>query len=79
MATQVTPPAPGVRTGSGGIQGFTEYLQGVRTELKKAEWPSRAELIRLTQVVLILITVVALYCGGLDFILGLITSRLFTH
>jgi preprotein translocase SecE subunit len=78
MATQVTPPtADAPRTG--GFDGLAEYLRGVRTELKKAEWPSRPELIRLTQVVLILITVVALYCGGLDFLLNQITSRLFNR
>lgn len=59
--------------------GLVEYLRGVRSELKKAEWPSRAELIRLTQVVLILITIVAVFCGGLDGLLGLITNRLFNR
>ncbi|MGC4046495.1 MAG: preprotein translocase subunit SecE [Armatimonas sp.] len=58
-------------------KGFVDYLKGVREELKKAVWPTRAELIRLTQIVLLLITIVALYCGALDSILGLITSRIF--
>lgn len=58
-------------------QGIVQYLQDVRSELKKAEWPSRAELIRLTEIVLILIAVVALYCGGLDALLSLVTTRLF--
>jgi len=53
------------------------YLSEVQVELKKAEWPTRAELIRLTQVVLTLIFIVAVYCGGLDAILGLVTNRLF--
>jgi preprotein translocase subunit SecE len=76
---KVPSPSPGAARTGGGFEGLGEYLQGVRTELKKAEWPSRAELIRLTQVVLILITVVAIYCGSLDFLLGLITNRLFGH
>jgi preprotein translocase SecE subunit len=59
------------------LNGLGGYLQGVRSELKKAEWPSRAELIRLTQVVLILIAIVALFCGGLDAILSLVTDRIF--
>ncbi|MDX1932788.1 MAG: preprotein translocase subunit SecE [Capsulimonadales bacterium] len=76
--TEVKAPAPGSAR-PGGFEGFGEYLRGVRTELKKAEWPSRPELIRLTQVTLIIITVVAVYCGGLDFLLGLITNRLFNR
>ncbi|MBC8140977.1 MAG: preprotein translocase subunit SecE [Armatimonadetes bacterium] len=55
------------------------YLSEVQTELKKAEWPTRAELIRLTQVVLTLIFIVAIYCGGLDALLGLVTNRLFNR
>ena len=62
-------------------QGFNlgRYLSEVQVELKKAEWPTRAELIRLTQVVLTLIFIVAVYCGGLDGILGLVTNRLFNR
>lgn len=57
--------------------GPIQYLRDVNAELKKAEWPTRAELIRLTQVVLILIAVVAAYCGSLDAILSLISGKLF--
>ena len=59
-------------------KGFQEYLKGVRHELRapQTHWPSRPEMIRLTQVVLLLITVVAIYCGGVDFILAELTKRL---
>jgi|GEM_PF-5058045 len=56
-----------------------EFFEGVKRELRLAEWPSRADLIRLTQVVLVLITIVALYCGGLDYLLSLITNKLFNR
>jgi preprotein translocase subunit SecE len=59
-------------------KGFVEYLKGVREELKKAVWPTREELIRLTQVVLLLIAVVGVYCGAIDSILGVLMSRVFT-
>jgi preprotein translocase SecE subunit len=83
-ASTTTKDAPGPRpaprtTGSGrgpSLAGLADYLRGVREELRKATWPSRAELIRLTQVVLAVIAVVAVYCGGLDWILSLITRRL---
>jgi preprotein translocase SecE subunit len=61
------------------IKGFGEYLKGVRNELRQAEWPSRAELIRLTQVVLTLIFIIAVFCGVLDFLLSLVTNRLFNR
>ena len=58
------------------LSGITEYLRGVREELRKAVWPTRAELIRLTQVVLAVIAVVAVYVGALDAILSWITARI---
>ncbi|HVK03847.1 MAG TPA: preprotein translocase subunit SecE [Armatimonadaceae bacterium] len=66
---------PGGGRPSGG--GFVQYLREVRAELKKAEWPTREQLIKLTQVVLTLIFLVAVYCGLLDSLLGLVTNRLF--
>ena len=62
----VTPPTVG---------GFIEYLRGVREELQKAKWPDRAELIRLTQIVLLVMLVVAAYVGGLDALLSWMTTR----
>lgn len=64
-----------VKPGSSG--GVVQYLREVRAELKKAEWPTREQLIKLTQVVLTLIFLVAIYCGFLDWMLGLVTNRLF--
>lgn len=76
MAATDTPArTPGAGAASGA--GIAQYLKDVQTELKKAEWPSRAELIRLTEVVLVLIVVIAAYCGGLDALLSLVTTRLF--
>jgi preprotein translocase SecE subunit len=55
---------------------FVAFLKGVREELKKAHWPSREELIRLTQVTLLLIFVVAAFWGALDAVLGFIAGKL---
>lgn len=66
-------------TKTGESFSIVQYLKEVQIELKKAEWPTRTELIRLTQVVLTLIFIVAVYCGGLDGLLGLITNRLFNR
>ncbi|GAB4463740.1 MAG: hypothetical protein OHK0029_32890 [Armatimonadaceae bacterium] len=64
------------KSGEAAASNAQEFFKGVMHELRLAEWPKREELIRLTQVVLTLIAIVAIYCGGLDFILSLITSRL---
>lgn len=63
------------------IKGFQEYIKGVRHELRppQTHWPSRPEMIRLTQIVLLLIAVVAVYCGSIDFILAELTKRLLPH
>jgi len=37
-------------------------------ELKKVIWPTRAEAIRLTQIVLVVITVMALVLGLFDYL-----------
>ncbi len=79
MSPKPTPPGPAgsaaatVRT-RGGLN-LVEYLKGVREELKKAQWPTRAELIRLTQVVLAVIFITAVYVGALDGALGWMTGR----
>ena len=70
---------PATRGRGVSTSSISEYLRGVREELLKAKWPTRAELIQLTQVTLVLIAIVAAYCGGLDFLLGLITNRIFNR
>lgn len=44
------------------------FLRETQDELKKVTWPTRAEVIRLTGVVIIVSLAVGLYIGGLDFI-----------
>ena len=44
------------------------FLREVRAELEKIVWPTRAETVRLTSLVLILSIIVGLYVGGLDFL-----------
>ncbi|MGH2349359.1 MAG: preprotein translocase subunit SecE [bacterium] len=44
----------------------TRYLRDVRGELTRVEWPSRAELIAMTVVVIIVLLAMALYLGAWD-------------
>jgi len=52
------------------------FLKEARDELKKVIWPSRAEVIRLTAIVIIVGLVVGLFLGGVDYVLTLILEVL---
>lgn len=52
------------------------FLQQVRTELKKVVWPTRAETMRLTLVVIGVSLAVGLYIGGLDILFVKVTGLL---
>jgi preprotein translocase subunit SecE len=65
MQNEMKPPKNGPS-----LSSLSDYLNGVQEELKKAIWPTREELLKMTQIVLFLIIFVALYCGGIDALLG---------
>ena len=46
------------------------FLQEVWAELKKVHWPSRRETYAATVVVLVVVAIVALYLGLVDFALS---------
>lgn len=45
----------------------TKFLQETYVELRQVVWPSRAEVIRLTLIVITISVATGLYIGGLDF------------
>lgn len=45
------------------------FVRETIDELQKVAWPTRAEVIRLTVVVVVISLVVGLYIGGLDYVL----------
>ena len=45
-------------------------------ELKKVNWPSRKETIRYTLIVIVVLTIIALYLGGIDFLLTRLLNKL---
>jgi preprotein translocase subunit SecE len=53
-----------------------QFFREIAIELKKVTWPTRAETIKLTAVVVAVSSLVALYVGGLDIIVLRITSAL---
>ncbi len=44
-----------------------QFLREAKNELKKVKWPTRKELLASTAVVILLVLVVALYLGLVDF------------
>jgi preprotein translocase subunit SecE len=53
---------------------FTETIG----ELRKVTWPTRKEAINLTIVVLIVMTVMSIFLGGLDFIFNRVINLIIT-
>lgn len=52
----------------------TTFLKEVRDELQKVVWPTRAEVLRLTIVVILVSLVVGLFLGSIDFLLTKFTE-----
>ena len=48
------------------IDRIKQYLRGVRAEFGKISWPSRAEVLSLTILVLAMVIVLTIYVGALD-------------
>ena len=71
---RVRPQGAARTAGPGPVQKATKYLSEVRTELKKTNWPTKAELIVQTQVVIGLLIVVGVFIAAWDFLLGHIFS-----
>jgi preprotein translocase subunit SecE len=60
------------------IEKILQFLREVRNELKKVSWPSRKETMGSTSVVIILVIIIAIYLGLVDFGLGRIIRLLFS-
>ena len=49
------------------FQAISQFFREARIELKKVKWPTRKELMAVTMMVIILVIVVSLYLGVLDY------------
>ncbi|MEX2104301.1 MAG: preprotein translocase subunit SecE [Bacilli bacterium] len=50
----------------GGLANTGNYFRDSYSELKKVRWPSRKEMISYTTVVVVVVTLVALFFAALD-------------
>ena len=70
---QAEPTAPsGLPARIGAFRGFLSHVQA---EMKKVTWPTRAELLKATRMVVILALVLGIAIGLVDFLLQLILVR----
>ncbi len=46
-----------------------DFLRSVRVELAKVVWPTRAQTIQLTVIVILVTLLVSFFVGGIDFLL----------
>jgi preprotein translocase subunit SecE len=53
------------------------FLGDVKRELHKVQWPTRAQTVRYTLLVIVISLVVALYLGALDYLFSNIFKRFF--
>jgi len=57
------------------ISKITTFLKEVRLEMKKVNWPTREETIRYTLIVIGISVGVAVFLGGLDFIVTTLLKK----
>ena len=52
------------------IQKVTQFLKDAKVELKKVTWPTPKQTMASTAVVIIIVFIVAIYLGIVDFVLA---------
>lgn len=57
------------------INKIITFLKEVKVELKKVNWPTTPETIRYTLIVLGVSVAIAIYLGGLDYILDSLMKK----
>jgi preprotein translocase subunit SecE len=63
--------------GPGPLARLGLFYRQIVTELRKVVWPTRAQLVTYTSVVIVFVTVMIAYVSGLDYGLGWIMLKIF--
>ena len=53
-----------------------QFFQDVRSELRKVTFPNRKETIASTAVVIVVVFIIAIYLGLVDFVLSMVLGNL---
>ena len=54
----------------GKIGNAKQFLSEARKEIKKVVWPTKAQTLASTRVVIIFVALIAIFLGLVDFVLG---------
>ena len=60
----------------GFVTRIREFVAEVLAEFRKVTWPSRAELVNSTAVVIVVTVVLAFFLGGVDIVLAYVVERI---
>ena len=60
----------------GVVTRLQEFVREVLAEFRKVTWPSRAELVNSTTVVIVVTVVLAFFLGGVDVVLARVVERI---
>ena len=52
------------------IENITQFLKDAKVELKKVTWPTPKQTLASTAVVIIIVFIVSIYLGIVDFVLA---------
>jgi preprotein translocase subunit SecE len=63
------------RTQAGQAPGIIRFLRETIDELRKVVWPTPQELYRYTLVVVVTVTIIALFIAGVDLGLGQLSTH----
>lgn len=55
---------------------FIDYIKDTKSELKHVSWPTRAQAISFTVIVILISLAVAAFLGAFDFLFSQIVSKL---
>ena len=61
------------------MKNVSQFLQEVRVELSKVEWPTFSEFVRVAAMVAVVVTVLALFLGSVDRIISVIVKQIFIY
>jgi preprotein translocase subunit SecE len=48
------------------VEKIANFLKGVRAEVSRVSWPSRAEVVTMTGLILLVVVVLTIYIWGVD-------------
>jgi preprotein translocase subunit SecE len=54
---------------------ISQFLKEVRQEVRKVTWPTKAETIRYSVMVIVASLIVAMYLGGVDYVVANLIER----